>query len=176
MKNEIITPFEAISVRNRLLQQQNHICPICMQPIEGDAYLDHDHQTGLIRAAVHPSCNTGLGFIETCINRMGHDEFLRNISEYILSHRNKEFGIVYPSRGQPRRFKTNRVRQPRLQLTDEEKHKFKAALKEGSIPHPNPKKNTSREGSWNRTALKYGIPYDRLLAYVNGLRPLSELD
>lgn len=175
-ENRIITSFECISVRNELLENQQFICPICLTKIDGDSYLDHDHETGFIRAAVHPWCNTGLGFIERRIKEIGHEKFFETISNYIITHRKKKNGIVYPSKGQQKRFETKRVRQPRLLLTQEEKERFKLALREGAIVHPNPKKNTSREGSWRRTADKYNLPYDRLLAYVNGLRPVDELD
>ena len=173
---QIITPYELIVVRQNLLKQQNNICPICGQIIYADAYIDHDHETGLIQGAVHPNCNQGLGFIENCMKLEGHDKFLQRISNYIKSNSEKQNGIIYPSRGQPKRFNTKRVKIPRLHLTAEEKIRFKNALAEGALPHPNPKRKTSREGSWARTAKKHNIQYDRLLAYVNKLRPLEELD
>lgn len=172
----IVTSFELISIRQELLEKQNHICPICGELISTDAYIDHDHETGFIRGAVHPNCNQGLGFIENCMKLEGHDQFLQRISDYIRLNKELPSGIIYPSRGQPKRFEKKRIRQPRLQLTSDEKKRYKLALNEGAIPHPNPKKNTSREGSWRRTAKKYNIPYDRLLAYVNKLRPIEELD
>ncbi len=176
MRRKIITPYELISVRQILLEKQNNVCPVCGEDILTDAIIDHDHETGFIRGAIHPWCNNVLGFIERGINREGHDRFFMRISDYITHNKNHPSGIVYPSKGQPPRFETKRVRIPRLHLTNDEKSRFKMALAEGAIPHPNPKKKTSREGSWNRTAKKYHIPYDRLLAYVNKLRPLTELE
>lgn len=144
------------------------------------AVLDHDHETGLIRSALHDDCNKSLGFIERRIkDGVSVEEITVRIVDYINYHRDNPSELVHPRQTKLRREQERRkkkVKIPRLLLTETEKVNFKLALSEGALPHPNPKKNTSREGSWNRTAKKYGLPYDRLLAYVNGLRPLSELE
>lgn len=47
------------------LKKQGGICPLCLKPIDvsikGELVLDHDHETGRIRGALHRSCNSGEG-------------------------------------------------------------------------------------------------------------------
>ena len=60
-----------ISGLKRMLQSQQGICPICNEKI-GETYaLDHDHQTGRIRAILCSNCNTGLGFFKENIALLG---------------------------------------------------------------------------------------------------------
>lgn len=52
--------------RDKLLRAQQGKCPICgLDLAEDEAVLDHDHVTGHIRGALHPSCNRLDG---KCIN------------------------------------------------------------------------------------------------------------
>lgn len=163
------------------MRLQDNTCPLCAQKFkdETDAVLDHDHNTGLIRGALHDSCNRHLGFIEGVAKHSNVAEVANRVTAYVYHHQLNPSNLVHPRHENLRKQLANPnkiVKLPRLLLTSEEKLRFKAALKEGALPHPNPKKKTSREGSWNRTAKKYSIQYDRLLAYVNGQRPLSELE
>lgn len=45
----------------QMLEQQEHRCAICGDPITFRAHLDHDHKTGKVRGLLCPSCNHGLG-------------------------------------------------------------------------------------------------------------------
>ena len=172
----MISYYEVFDTKVRLMQQQLNVCPICEQTFSSptDAVLDHDHDTGFVRAALHDNCNKLLGFIEAHANVSGIEEITTRIAAFVAYHKRNPLALVHPKHSNVKRRKIVKI--PRLLLTPEEKLRFKGALAEGALPHPSPKKKTSREGSWNRTAKKYSIPYDRLLAYVNGLRPLTELD
>ena len=55
----------------RMLQSQQGICPICNDKIGENYALDHDHQTGRIRAILCSNCNTGLGFFKESIALLG---------------------------------------------------------------------------------------------------------
>ena len=157
------------------------MCPLCGQKFkdETDAVLDHDHGTGFICGALHDSCNRHLGFIEGVAKYSSVDEVADRVVKYVRWHKDSPSNTVHPRHENLRKKLADPnkvVKIPRLLLTPEEKLRFKTALNEGALPHPNPKKKTSREGSWNRTAKKYNIQYDRLLAYVNRQRPLTELE
>jgi hypothetical protein len=177
----MIPHYEVFQVKLKLMEEQGNCCPLCGQQFKDptDAVLDHDHTSGLIRSALHDYCNKHLGFLEVIAKTISVEEAANRSIEYLNYHRNNPSNIIHPRQTRLRNEharKNKIVKIPRLKLTEDEKNRYKLALKEGAIPHPNPKKNTSREGSWARTAKKYQIPYDRLLAYVNGIRPLSELE
>lgn len=163
------------------MEQQGNLCPLCGQPFKDatDAVLDHDHESGLIRSALHDYCNKNLGFLEVITKKISVEEATQRSIDYLNHHRDNPSDIIHPRQIKLRREHARKekiVKIPRLQLTEDEKIRYRMALDEGAIPHPNPKKATSREGSWNRTAKKYNIPYDRLLAYVNGTRSRTELE
>lgn len=46
----------------QMWQAQQGTCALCSQPFSGQAVLDHDHATGIIRGFIHQNCNKGLGF------------------------------------------------------------------------------------------------------------------
>jgi len=52
---------ELSTVRDELIHRQRAICPICGRTLLGTApiniVVDHDHKTGIVRAAVHRRCN-----------------------------------------------------------------------------------------------------------------------
>lgn len=78
---------EIAEYRERLLKEQNNVCPLCENHIEPDeAVLDHDHDTGLVRAVLHRSCNGSEGRILTFAStRCRSDDpklFIRNLMKY----------------------------------------------------------------------------------------------
>lgn len=78
---------EIETARNQLLEEQNSICPLCGKHIEPDeAVLDHDHETGHIRAALHRSCNSSEGAIlQFASQRCKSDcptSFIKSLVEY----------------------------------------------------------------------------------------------
>lgn len=59
----------------RLLQQQGGVCALCGLPIDlkekGALVLDHCHETGQIRGALHRSCNSSEGKVANAAGRWG---------------------------------------------------------------------------------------------------------
>ena len=76
-------------IREKLLEEQNGICPLCLTPIDpNDAALDHCHDSGLIRGVLHKRCNSNEGALKSKFRRSG----IQNIEgceitfeEYILN-------------------------------------------------------------------------------------------
>lgn len=83
---------ELPELRDKLLKQQNHICPICKRQIESPV-LDHHHVrrvkgTGLVRGVLCRQCNVLLGKMENNCTRYSIDqenlpEVLRNMAKYL---------------------------------------------------------------------------------------------
>ena len=65
-----------------MLIEQNYCCELCKKPFEDIRKLrpvvDHDHNTGMVRALLHKQCNIMLGIIES---REFHDNAERYIDE-----------------------------------------------------------------------------------------------
>jgi hypothetical protein len=59
----------------RMLAAQGGVCPLCGKPIDqtikGELVIDHDHDTGLIRGALHRSCNAAEGKVANAAGRWG---------------------------------------------------------------------------------------------------------
>ena len=61
---------------DRLIQNQNNTCPICMKPLL-IPHVDHSHRTGLVRGLLCGSCNRALGLFHESI------DVLRNAISYL---------------------------------------------------------------------------------------------
>jgi len=52
---------ELSSIKADLIKQQKGVCPICKRSLRGgkpqNIVVDHDHSTGVVRAALHRGCN-----------------------------------------------------------------------------------------------------------------------
>lgn len=77
-------------MRERLLLDQQGLCALCCDPILGDAVLDHDHKTGIIRCVLHRGCNALLGKIENNMARNRVDigrlsKISNNLITYLVS-------------------------------------------------------------------------------------------
>ena len=106
-------------LREQMLRLQNHVCPICQTIIEqGDAVLDHDHETGHIRAALHRQCNQIEGRVQSWCARSGKGVPFVQIIEGILNHITKDYSLnpLHPSHmtAQEREIKRLRKHQKRL--------------------------------------------------------------
>jgi len=44
-----------------IVEAQGNVCPICLEHLNGNAVIDHDHQTGKVRGVLCTNCNTALG-------------------------------------------------------------------------------------------------------------------
>ncbi len=66
-----LTLSEKVAViRDRLLEEQNGMCPICDKAIErGAEVLDHQHQNGRVRAVLHRQCNSFEGKLANALKR-----------------------------------------------------------------------------------------------------------
>ena len=179
MQPEVLKSGLTYRHKLQLLKEQNFICPLCNCNIsEDDAVLDHCHNSGYVRSVLHDRCNRALGFIEWAIaNTVSGQDFLDNVRTYVDRHSSSPSTLIHPRHNALQKKKQTRrnVRMPRFVIAESDKQKYLDALKQGPMPHPNPKKHTSALGSWKRTSEKYGINHGRLLAYVNGDRPVTEL-
>lgn len=79
----------------RLLKEQEGRCALCGTAIDpgvkGELVVDHDHSTGLIRGALHRSCNAAEGKVANAAGRWGAKSmeyhmiipFLANLVAYL---------------------------------------------------------------------------------------------
>ena len=78
---------ETNALRARLVEEQGGVCPVSGWGITASAsHLDHDHQTGLCRAALHPAVNRSLS--QDSMRRFGipykdQPRILREMADYI---------------------------------------------------------------------------------------------
>lgn len=109
--------------REALLAEQDGVCPLCREKIQGDAALDHDHTTGLIRGTLHRGCNALLGNIEN--NRARNNlrdpvrfaRYLSNVASYITKRPEEE--VYYPTHrteDEKRELRNKRARVARAKL------------------------------------------------------------
>lgn len=66
----------------KLLNDQNKNCAICLKPLTFDYVIDHDHRTGKVRGIVHRSCNSFIGLAKE------DTTILENSILYLNKHRN----------------------------------------------------------------------------------------
>ena len=90
-----ITRGQVRSTSMMLLKQQGGLCALCHKPIDlsikGELVLDHCHQSGLIRGALHRSCNSSEGKVASAAGRWGAKSmeysaiirFLESLVEYL---------------------------------------------------------------------------------------------
>lgn len=80
-----LKPKEIACVRLRMLKEQKYKCPLCGNRIrKNDAALDHDHDTGRVRAVLHRNCNSIEGRIKHWARRSGvnHADFVNAVTRY----------------------------------------------------------------------------------------------
>jgi len=92
MKEKFLKWSEIKTVRERLIIEQNNICPICKKPMEKPV-LDHYHRkklggSGKIRGVLCFSCNAYIGPMENRAKRHYIDQgdiptVLRNTADYL---------------------------------------------------------------------------------------------
>lgn len=77
-----LTLSEKVAEMREEMLKEDSICPICGRYIEPDqAVLDHDHNTGRVRAVLHRTCNAGEGKMVQLFKRFFKDVNLANPSE-----------------------------------------------------------------------------------------------
>lgn len=87
--------------RETLLAAQGARCALCAQVCtSAEAVLDHDHETGAIRATLHRGCNALLGKVENNYRRYGVRNlaaFMAGLSTYLQKHEQNRTGLLHPS-------------------------------------------------------------------------------
>lgn len=65
-----------------ILEKRHQCCPICKKPFSNEhkAYIDHDHETGKVRALLCNSCNSLLGYSRE------DEKILHNAIKYLRKH------------------------------------------------------------------------------------------
>lgn len=86
-----LTPTLAKKYKTQLIKDQEGLCKLCGRPLGSDLsriHLDHCHDTGHIRGALHSHCNRTEGKLKSVYRRMGGDpeiyfEWLQALSVYL---------------------------------------------------------------------------------------------
>ena len=94
LKHSEIAPY-----RNTQLKAQTYRCALCGDVIHGDAVLDHDHRSGLVRQVLHRGCNALLGKIENNMLRNKVTlERLTGISQRLIGYiTDKHTDLTHPT-------------------------------------------------------------------------------
>jgi hypothetical protein len=88
--------------RERLLEQQNHLCPLCGGSLDPEASknpaLDHCHVTGFLRDVLCINCNAMEGKVFNLAQRAKGDltpqQWLQNLIEYYHRHATPQHGGI----------------------------------------------------------------------------------
>lgn len=94
---------EVKSVCDQLVKRQGNKCAVCNEPFTARdrAVLDHCHDSGFIRGALHNSCNGAEGRIKTKAN-LGHKgvssaDYVIGLGKYLESHKTPKFNLIHPT-------------------------------------------------------------------------------
>ena len=101
-----MTRADIPSVCKMLMEKQHGICPICgkdlTRALKVNVVIDHDHRTGIVRAAVHRGCNRVEGSVWSTVNRWGKatgliqvKEILRRLITFWELHSKPQTDIIY---------------------------------------------------------------------------------
>lgn len=94
---------EVSIVKKTLYDRQKGICPLCETKIPAlvNACLDHDHDTGLIRAVLCRNCNGIEGKIKNLVRRarrgMEPKNYLGKVIMYWMHHETDRTGLYHPT-------------------------------------------------------------------------------
>lgn len=100
-------PNQVDSVLKQLVARQGNKCAICNMPFSGrdKAVLDHDHDTGFIRGALHNSCNGTEGRIKAVARRghrgVGSYDYLIGLGKYLEKHSTVQVALIHPTHMTP---------------------------------------------------------------------------
>ena len=90
----------------RLLQQQGNVCALCGLPIDlkekGALVLDHAHDTGQVRGALHRSCNAAEGKVANAAGRWGaksmdYDKIIPWLENLVAYLKQPAHDVIYPT-------------------------------------------------------------------------------
>lgn len=98
-----LKPSEVKSILDQLVKKQGGVCAICKQKFtqRDRPVLDHCHDTGYIRGALHNSCNGAEGRIKSKA-RLGHKgvsaaDYVIGLGEYIKHHQVPRYKFIHPT-------------------------------------------------------------------------------
>lgn len=98
------------------IKKQGGLCPLCKKEIslqvmgnKSDYVVDHCHESGLIRAVLHRSCNASEGRVANAAGRWGAKSmqyseiipYLRSLVEYLEYHQANPSNLMYPDHKTP---------------------------------------------------------------------------
>ena len=93
---------EVEGVLKQLVARQGNKCGVCGLPFTrtDGACLDHDHNTGYIRGALHRSCNGAEGRVKTKA-QMGHkgvtaEDYVIGLGKYLEQHKTPKIPLLHP--------------------------------------------------------------------------------
>ncbi len=95
-----------------LISKQSGICPICGKDItrtaSNNVVVDHDHKTGIIRAALHRGCNGTEGKVYRVVQMWGKAstlagviQVLENLIKFWKKHKTPQTNLIYYSHKTP---------------------------------------------------------------------------
>lgn len=94
---------QVASVLDQLVKRQSNKCAICGKPFtrQDRPVLDHNHDTGFIRGALHNSCNGAEGRVKTKAY-LGHKgvhayEYLIGLGKYLEAHSKPQIQLIHPT-------------------------------------------------------------------------------
>jgi len=98
-----LKPTEVAGVLQQLVVRQDRRCAICGHRFtpRDNAVLDHCHDTGFIRGAIHRSCNGAEGKVKTK-GHLGHKgvhtyDFLIGLGKYLEHHQTPKVNLIHPT-------------------------------------------------------------------------------
>jgi hypothetical protein len=93
---------EVASILSQMVKKQDNKCAICGQYFTQRDYavLDHSHDTGFIRGALHNSCNGTEGKIKVRA-KFGHsgvssENYLIGLGKYLEQHKTPRWNFIHP--------------------------------------------------------------------------------
>ena len=128
------------------IKRQGNVCPVCKKPInlqvmgnKSDYVVDHCHESGLIRAVLHRSCNSAEGRVINAAGRWGAKStkysevipYLKNLVEYLEYHQENPSSLLYPDHKSPeqkleaakaKRRKTDALRRAKERVKQQEQN------------------------------------------------------
>ena len=94
---------EVKSVLDQLKKKQGNKCAICGRPFTRYDYavLDHNHDNGYIRGALHNSCNGIEGRMKTLGYRshkgVSSAEYIIGLGKYLEKHQTPQYKFIHPT-------------------------------------------------------------------------------
>lgn len=93
-------------IKEQLILRQSGVCPICKKSLIGikpeNIVVDHDHNTGIVRAALHRGCNRVEGAVYKTVTAWGKAvglcqvmKVLENLLEFWKKHATPQTEWIY---------------------------------------------------------------------------------